>query len=167
MEVTLLNDWYCTDSEGAVKVPSSGSFASAKLNLNGHTIKSYGGRNPAIVMGAVGENEGDTETKTLEILNGTIKTSWHGAAVCGSNKSLTLDGVTLTTAPLTTTGDKMHGLFTNGTTTGNTVTLKNESAVTSEAGYGGVFSTAIDEAYCAEGYIPTTYSESTFGVKKG
>ena len=115
-----MNDWYCTDSEGAVKVPSSGSFASAKLNLNGHTIKSYGGRNPAIVMGAVGENESDTETKTLEILNGTIKTSWHGAAVCGSNKSLTLDGVTLTTAPLTTTGDKMHGLFTNGKTLTNT-----------------------------------------------
>lgn len=120
-EVTLLNDWYCTDSEGAVKVPSSGTFASAKLNLNEHTISFYpGGENPAIVMGAVGENE-DVVAKTLEILNGTIKTSRHGAAVCGSNKSLTLDGV-----KLTTTGDKMYGLFANGTTTGNTVTLKTE-----------------------------------------
>ena len=131
-EVTLLNDWYDTDTKGTVKVPSSGTFASAKLNLNGHTISSYG-VNPAVLMGMVGENE-DTAAKTLEISSGTIKTSRHGAAVCGSNKTLTLDGVTLTT-----TGDKMYGLYANGTTSGNTVTLKNKSAVLSEKATGIYF----------------------------
>lgn len=131
-EVTLLNDWYDTDTKGTVKVPSSGTFASAKLNLNGHTINSYG-VNPAVLMGMVGENE-DTAAKTLEILSGTIKTFRHGAAVCGSNKTLTLDGVTLTT-----TGDKMYGLYANGTTSGNTVTLKNKSAVLSEKATGIYF----------------------------
>lgn len=131
-EVTLLNDWYDTDTKGTVKVPSSGTFASAKLNLNGHTIRSYG-VNPAVLMGMVGENE-DTAAKTLEISSGTIKTSRHGAAVCGSNKTLTLDGVTLTT-----TGDKMYGLYANGTTSGNTVTLKNKSAVLSEKATGIYF----------------------------
>lgn len=131
-EVTLLNDWYDTDTKGTVKVPSSGTFASAKLNLNGHTISSYG-VNPAVLMGMVGENE-DTAAKTLEISSGTIETSCHGAAVCGSNKTLTLDGVTLTT-----TGDKMYGLYANGTTSGNTVTLKNKSAVLSEKATGIYF----------------------------
>lgn len=131
-EVTLLNDWYDTDTKGTVKVPSSGTFASAKLNLNGHTISSYG-VNPAVLMGMVGENE-DTAAKTLEISSGTIKTFRHGAAVCGSNKTLTLDGVTLTT-----TGDKMYGLYANGTTSGNTVTLKNKSAVLSEKATGIYF----------------------------
>lgn len=131
-EVTLLNDWYDTDTKGTVKVPSSGTFASAKLNLNGHTINSYG-VNPAVLMGMVGENE-DTAAKTLEISSGTIKTFRHGAAVCGSNKTLTLDGVTLTT-----TGDKMYGLYANGTTSGNTVTLKNKSAVLSEKATGIYF----------------------------
>lgn len=131
-EVTLLNDWYDTDTKGTVKVPSSGTFASAKLNLNGHTISSYG-VNPAVLMGMVGENE-DTAAKTLEISGGTIKTFRHGAAVCGSNKTLTLDGVTLTT-----TGDKMYGLYANGTTSGNTVTLKNKSAVLSEKATGIYF----------------------------
>ena len=131
-EVTLLNDWYDTDTKGTVKVPSSGTFASAKLNLNRHTISSYG-VNPAVLMGMVGENE-DTAAKTLEISSGTIKTSRHGAAVCGSNKTLTLDGVTLTT-----TGDKMYGLYANGTTSGNTVTLKNRSAVVSEKATGIYF----------------------------
>ena len=133
-EVTLQNDWYCTDHEGAVKVPSSGAFASAKLNLNGKTIKSYGGTNPAILMGAVGVHETDKAVKSLEISNGTILTSHDGAAVCGSNKSLTLDGVTLTT-----TGDDKFGIYTNGMTTDNTVTLKNGSTVTSETGYGIYF----------------------------
>ena len=131
-EVTLLNDWYDTDTKSTVKVPSSGTFASAKLNLNGHTISSYG-VNPAVLMGMVGENE-DTAAKTLEISSGTIKTFRHGAAVCGSNKTLTLDGVTLTT-----TGDKMYGLYANGTTSGNTVTLKNKSAVLSEKATGIYF----------------------------
>ncbi|MDO5313217.1 MAG: hypothetical protein Q4G55_07415 [bacterium] len=131
-EVTLLNDWYDTDTKGTVKVPSSGTFASAKLNLNGHTINSYG-VNPAVLMGMVGENE-DTAAKTLEISSGTIKTFHHGAAVCGSNKTLTLDGVTLTT-----TGDKMYGLYANGMTSGNTVTLKNKSAVLSEKATGIYF----------------------------
>ena len=131
-EVTLLNDWYDTDTKGTVKVPSSGTFASAKLNLNGHTISSYG-VNPAVLMGMVGENE-DTAAKTLEISGGTIKTFRHGAAVCGSNKTLTIDGVTLTT-----TGDKMYGLYANGTTSGNTVTLKNKSAVLSEKATGIYF----------------------------
>ena len=131
-EVTLLNDWYDTDTKGTVKVPSSGTFASAKLNLNGHTISSHG-VNPAVLMGMVGENE-DTAAKTLEISGGTIKTFRHGAAVCGSNKTLTLDGVTLTT-----TGDKMYGLYANGTTSGNTVTLKNKSAVLSEKATGIYF----------------------------
>lgn len=131
-EVTLLNDWYDTDTKGTVKVPSSGTFASAKLNLNGHTINSYG-VNPAVLMGMVGENE-DTAAKTLEISSGTIKTFCHGAAVCGSNKTLTLDGVTLTT-----TGDKMYGLYANGMTSGNTVTLKNKSAVLSEKATGIYF----------------------------
>ena len=136
-EVTLLNDWYCTDYEGTVKVPSSGTFASAKLNLNGKTIKSYGGSNPAILMGAVGVHETDKAVKSLEISNGCIETSHDGAAVCGSNKSLTLDDVTLTT-----TGDDKFGIYTNGMTTDNTVTLKNRSSVSSETGYGIFFSGA-------------------------
>ena len=131
-EVTLLNDWYDTDTKGTVKVPSSGTFASAKLNLNGHTIRSYG-VNPAVLMGMVGENE-DTAVKTLEISNGMIETSQYGAAVCGSNKSLTLDGVSVKT-----TGDDKLGIYANGTTSGNTVTLKNKSAVLSEKATGIYF----------------------------
>lgn len=132
-EVTLLNDWYCTDYDGAIKVPDTSAFGSAKLNLDGHTIKHYGA-GAAIVMGNDAKPDEGTAAKTLEISNGTIKTSLHGAAVCGSNKSLTLDGVALTT-----TGDKMFGLYANGMTTGNTVTLKNESAVVSEKATGIYF----------------------------
>mgnify|MGYP004662750961 CR=1 FL=1 len=132
-EVTLLNDWYCTDYEGAVKVPDTSAFGSAKLNLDGHTIKHYGA-GAAIVMGNDAKPSEGTAAKTLEISNGTITTSRHGAAVCGSNKSLTLDGVTLTT-----TGDKMFGLYANGMATGNTVTLKNGSAVVSEKATGIYF----------------------------
>lgn len=132
-EVTLLNDWYCTDYEGAVKVPDTSAFGSAKLNLDGHTIKHYGA-GAAIVMGNDAKPSEGTAAKTLEISGGTIKTFRHGAAVCGSNKTLTLDGVTLTT-----TGDKMYGLYANGTTSGNTVTLKNKSAVLSEKATGIYF----------------------------
>lgn len=132
-EVTLLNDWYCTDYDGAIKVPETCAYTSAKLNLDGHTIKHYGA-GAAIVMGNDAKPDEGTAAKTLEISNGTIKTSLHGAAVCGSNKSLTLDGVTLTT-----TGDKMFGLYANGMTSGNTVTLKNGSAVVSEKATGIYF----------------------------
>lgn len=134
-EVTLLNDWYCTDYEGAVKVPETCAFGSAKLNLDGHTIKHFPyGTGAAIVMGNDAKPYEGTAAKTLEISNGTITTSRHGAAVCGSNKSLTLDGVTLTT-----TGDKMFGLYANGMMTGNTVTLKSGSAVVSEKATGIYF----------------------------
>ena len=132
-EVMLLNEWYCTDTEGAVKVPETCAFASAKLNLGGHTIKHHG-VGPAIVMSDAAKPDEGTVAKTLEISNGTIETPCHGAAVCGSNKSLTLDGVTLKT-----TGDSTLGIYANGTTSGNAVTLKNESAVVSEKGTGIYF----------------------------
>ena len=132
-EVTLLNDWYCTDYNGAIKVPDTSAFGSAKLNLDGHTIEHHGA-GAAIVMGNDAKPSEGTAAKTLEVSNGTIKTSQYGAAVCGSNKSLTLDGVTLTT-----TGDKMFGLYANGMTRGNTVTLKNRSAVVSEKATGIYF----------------------------
>lgn len=132
-EVTLLNDWYCTDYEGAVKVPDTSAFGSAKLNLDGHTIKHYGA-GAAIVMGNDAKPSEGTAVKTLEISNGMIETSQYGAAVCGSNKSLTLDGVSVKT-----TGDDKLGIYANGTTSGNTVTLKNKSAVLSEKATGIYF----------------------------
>lgn len=132
-EVTLLNDWYCTDYEGAVKVPETCAFGSAKLNLDGHTIKHYGA-GAAIVMGNDAKPSEGTAVKTLEISNGMIETSQYGAAVCGSNKSLTLDGVSVKT-----TGDDKLGIYANGTTSGNTVTLKNKSAVLSEKATGIYF----------------------------
>lgn len=132
-EVTLLNDWYCTDYEGAVKVPDTSAFGSAKLNLDGHTIKHYGA-GAAIVMGNDAKPSEGTAVKTLEISNGMIETSQYGAAVCGSNKSLTLDGVSVKT-----TGDDKLGIYANGMTSGNTVTLKNGSAVVSEKATGIYF----------------------------
>lgn len=132
-EVTLLNDWYCTDYEGAVKVPDTSAFGSAKLNLDGHTIKHYGA-GAAIVMGNDAKPSEGTAVKTLEISNGMIETSQYGAAVCGSNKSLTLDGVSVKT-----TGDDKLGIYANGMTSGNTVTLKNGSAVLSEKATGIYF----------------------------
>ena len=131
-EVTLLNDWYCDDSEGAVKIPETAAYDAAKLNLDGHTVKYYGAT-AAIVMGENGNAEG-MATKTLEISNGSLITSRYGAAVCGSNKTLTLDGVSLTT-----TGADELGIYTNGMTTDNTITLKNGSAVTAEKGTGIYF----------------------------
>lgn len=132
-EVTLLNDWYCTDYEGAVKVPDTSAFGSAKLNLDGHTIKHYGA-GAAIVMGNDAKPSEGTAVKTLEISNGMIETSQYGAAVCGSNKSLTLDGVSVKT-----TGDDKLGIYANGMTSGNMVTLKNGSAVVSEKATGIYF----------------------------
>lgn len=132
-EVTLLNDWYCTDYEGAVKVPDTSAFGSAKLNLDGHTIKHYGA-GAAIVMGNDAKPSEGTAVKTLEISNGIIETLRHGAAVCGSNKSLTLDGVSVKT-----TGDDKLGIYANGMTSGNMVTLKNGSAVVSEKATGIYF----------------------------
>lgn len=132
-EVTLLNDWYCTDTKGAVKVPETCAFASAKLNLGGRTIKHHG-VGPAIVMSDAANPSEGTTAKTLEVSNGTIETPSHGAAVCGSNNSLTLDRVTLKT-----TGDGKLGVYANGMTRGNTVALKNGSAVVSEKATGIYF----------------------------
>ncbi len=134
-EVTLLNNWYCTDTDGAIKVPETCAFGSAKLNLDGHTIKHFPyGAGAAIVMGNDAKPSEGTAVKTLEISNGMIETSQYGAAVCGSNKSLTLDGVSVKT-----TGDDKLGIYANGTTSGNTVTLKNKSAVLSEKATGIYF----------------------------
>ena len=122
-EVTLQNDWYSVDYDGTIKVPETAAFASAKLNLGGHTVKAYGGA--AIVMGNDAKPAEGTAAKSLEISNGEVLTSSHGAAVCGSNKTLVFDSV-----KLTTTGDGKLGLYVNGTTRGNAVTLKNGSALT-------------------------------------
>lgn len=134
-EVTLLNNWYCTDTDGAIKVPETCAFGSAKLNLDGHTIKHFPyGAGAAIVMGNDAKPSEGTAVKTLEISNGIIETLRHGAAVCGSNKSLTLDGVSVKT-----TGDDKLGIYANGMTSGNMVTLKNGSAVVSEKATGIYF----------------------------
>ena len=133
--VTLLNDWYNTDSDGAVRVPEDASYTSAVLDLNGNTIGYYGSVS-AIAIGGSGNNYVDgTNAKSLTVKNGTINAnSGSGAAIGGSNKTLILDGVTLTT-----TGTEKCGIFTNGMTTGNTVTLKNKTTVTSNAGTGIYF----------------------------
>lgn len=132
--VTLLNDWYNTDYDGAVRVPEDASYTSAVLDLNGNTIGYYGSVS-AIAIGGSGNNYVDgTNAKSLTVKNGTINAnSGSGAAIGGSNKTLILDGVTLTT-----TGTDKYGIFTNGMTTGNTVTLTN-SSITAEKGTGIYF----------------------------
>lgn len=126
--VTLLNNWYNTDYDGAVRVPEGASYTSAVLDLNGHTIEYYGSAS-AIAIGGSGNNYVDgTNAKSLTVKNGTINAnSGSGAAIGGSNKTLILDGVTLTT----TGTDNKYGIFTNGMTKGNTVTLTN-SSITAE-----------------------------------
>lgn len=126
--VTLLNDWYNTDYDGAVRVPKDASYTSAVLDLNGNTIEYYGSVS-AIAIGGSGNNYVDgTNAKSLTVKNGTINAnSGSGAAIGGSNKTLILDGVTLTT----TGTDNKYGIFTNGMTKGNTVTLTN-SSITAE-----------------------------------
>lgn len=138
--VTLLNNWYNTDYDGAVRVPEGASYTSAVLDLNGHTIEYYGSVS-AIAIGGSGNNYVDgTNTKSLTVKNGAINAnSGSGAAIGGSNKTLILDGVTLTTTGTDTTGtDNKYGIFTNGMTTGNTVTLTN-SSITAEKGIGIYF----------------------------
>ena len=132
--VTLLNNWYNTDYDGAVRVPEDASYTSAVLDLNGNTIEYYGSVS-AIAIGGSGNNYVDgTNAKSLTVKNGAINVnSGSGAAIGGSNKTLILDGVTLTT-----TGTEKCGIFTNGMTTGNTVTLTN-SSITAEKGIGIYF----------------------------
>ena len=128
-EVTLQHNWYIFDDfNGTIKVPDTAAFASAKLNLGNHKISAFGGA--AIVMGNDAKPAEGTAVKSLEILNGEILTSSHGAAVCGSNKTLVFDNVKLTTEKLQSTDDDKLGLYVNGTTRGNAVTLKNGSALT-------------------------------------
>ena len=141
--VTLLNDWFIdsiNNSNGAVCVPDNATYAKAELELDNHTIDYVAGL-AAIRMGNIDKPYEGTGTKTLTVKNGTINAKGgYGAAVCGSNKTLTLDGVTLTTTGTDTTGtDNKYGIFTNGMTTGNTITLKNKTTVTSNAGTGIYF----------------------------
>lgn len=131
--VTLLNDWYADNSNGAVYVPDDASYTSAVLELNGKTIKYYGVGAAIAIDGDGTDYTESAKQKTLTVKNGTIITSCHGAAISGSNKTLTLDKVTLTT-----TGTDKYGIFTNGMTTGNTVTLTN-SSITAEKGTGIYF----------------------------
>lgn len=132
--MTLLNDWYNTDYDGAVRVPEDASYTSAVLDLNGNTIGYYGSVSAIAIVGSGNNYVDGTNAKSLTVKNGTINAnSGSGAAIGGSNKTLILDGVTLTT-----TGTEKCGIFTNGMTTGNTVTLTN-SSITAEKGTGIYF----------------------------
>lgn len=125
--ITLLHDYAGSDQI------ASGQ-KNGTLNLNGHTY-TYTGSNAAIDVNYPGV--------TLTVKNGSVVVmdeSADGAVLVGApgtdnmnNRGLVLDNVQLTVP------GNAYGIVTNGTETGNTVTLKNNSVLNVKNGFGIYF----------------------------
>ena len=125
--ITLLHDYAGSDQI------ASGQ-KNGTLNLNGHTY-TYTGSNAAIDV--------NYPNVTLTVKNGSVVVtdeSADGAVLVGApdtdnmnNRGLVLDNVQLTVP------GNAYGIVTNGTETGNTVTLKNNSVLNVKNGFGIYF----------------------------
>ena len=125
--ITLLHDYAGSDQI------ASGQ-KNGTLNLNGHTY-TYTGGDAAIDVNYPGV--------TLTVKNGSVVVtdeSADGAVLVGApdtdnmnNRGLVLDNVQLTVP------GNAYGIVTNGTETGNTVTLKNNSVLNVKNGFGIYF----------------------------
>lgn len=148
---------------------TDGEAAKATLNITGGEIVSEDGY-------GVNVNSGNTPYVALNISGGTITTNDtdYNLAVYVINKG---NAANFTA---NVTGGTLNGNFAlNGVTS----TTMAEDAVSVSDGTlegvicyadpaygfvsGGTFSSAVNEAYCAAGYIPTVNVDGTYGVKSG
>ena len=93
----------------------------------------------------------------LEISGGTIN---------GNVASVSYDNAADKQARIYVTGGTVTGTLGTYTYNNGLNPLEDTSKATIEV-TGGTFSTAVDEAYCAAGFIPTKNADGTYGVKQG
>jgi len=132
---------------------NANSYGEATTYIKGGSLDStyIGIRNR---MDTYGGNGGGNGIATLNISGGSIKGKyavWGHVSSSGVKGAINITGGTLTGA------EGKDALVIDEDTTGEI-----KAAVS-----GGTFSSAVPEAYCAKGYIPTENADGTYGVKVG
>ena len=160
--VTLKNSTLNVPNGFGIYFPSSGTLTIDNSKINAKTMGvqvcagslSISGDQTAITV------SGDAVPKTEN--DGAIQ---DGAAISVVNRTgyKGLDKIEVTGGKFTAkTGNEAIKAYNWANNTESTFTANDKVAVS-----GGTFSSAVKEEYCAPGYIPTTNSDGTYGVKEG
>ena len=161
--VTLKNSTLNVPNGFGIYFPSSGTLTIENSTINAKTM------GVQVCAGSLSINAGSTITVTGDAVS---KTENDGAIQDGAAISIVnrtgykgLENVTVTGGKFKSNGTnaaiKAYD-WDNTNKVEKTFTANDKVAVS-----GGTFSSAVKEEYCAPGYIPTTNSDGTYGVKEG
>ncbi len=159
--VTLKNSTLNVPNGFGIYFPSSGKLTIDNSTINAKTM------GVQVCAGSLSINAGSAITVT----GGPVpKTENDGAIQDGAAISIVnrtgykgLDKIEVTGGKFTAkTGNEAIKAYNWANKAESTFTANDKVAVS-----GGTFSSAVKEEYCAPGYIPTTNSDGTYGVKEG
>ena len=159
--VTLKNSTLNVPDGFGIYFPSSGTLTIDNSTINAKTM------GVQVCAGSLSINAGSAITVTGDAVpktenDGAIQ---DGAAISIVNRTgyKGLGDVTVTGGKFTAkAGNKAIKAYDWANKTETEFTAAEKVAVS-----GGTFSSAVKEEYCATGYIPTTNSDGTYGVKEG
>ena len=159
--VTLKNSTLNVPNGFGIYFPSSGTLTIENSTINAKTM------GVQVCAGSLSINAGSAITVTGDAVT---KTENDGAIQDGAAISIVnrtgykgLDKIEVTGGKFTAkTGNEAIKAYDWANKAETKFTANDKVAVS-----GGTFSSAVKEEYCAPGYIPTTNSDGTFGVKEG